>query len=587
MNRLVLMCDTMLSRGTSMKFLQGSFLQGSRLARWIGNGARNAVAPSSEEGEADAFSSSLADEKEMFEMHRPLCEKVLCLMLTLRELSSEWFARTFSDDDKESLTHLMQEYHMASIEVVIHDKLRRVWFTVPAEVSLIAGTMRDNFVEDVDRSTSETKLLEFNEFVKRSFESVQHLQYLQSKGVANVFSANNMDMFLTSRFTCTILLNTMMLLSYDVTDLDGTEVFSLDALFTEATTIGIITFFGYTHLFFASMIVLQFLVVQAPLLLMKYGNVVQILSDWPNSQLLTHLCMLLFSVFGNLPSPYGSPALFCLSLLEVFNRFPTAKIVLDAVFTNFSQLVLTFAVVMVLLFICATMHFFNMRGEVSDDYPLCDSLFSCFMMYVNLGTRMGGGIGDIMDTEDYFTGFIYRWFYFVIINIIMMNIVFGIIVDTFGELRGEKIAKMEDRTGICFICGHERVVFEREGKGFQTHIDEDHNMWQYLNFLLYILLLDKDDLNALESHLYKCLYESSSIKNIMFYPQQRALILQQSKMDEVASEHEQLLEQQRLLQESQFAAMDDKISELAGDVGAMRDTLAAIFEATKERNERT
>lgn len=43
-------------------------------------------------------------------------------------------------------------------------------------------------------------------------------------------------------------------------------------------------------------------------------------------------------------------------------------------------------------------------------------------------------------------------FYNVVLMIIMLNILFGIILDTFGDLREVKKAKDADMTGLCFIC---------------------------------------------------------------------------------------------------------------------------------------
>lgn len=51
-----------------------------------------------------------------------------------------------------------------------------------------------------------------------------------------------------------------------------------------------------------------------------------------------------------------------------------------------------------------------------------------------------------------------RFFYDNISNIglaiIMLNIVGGIIIDTFGSLREEENAKLADKDDNCFICGN-------------------------------------------------------------------------------------------------------------------------------------
>ena len=45
-------------------------------------------------------------------------------------------------------------------------------------------------------------------------------------------------------------------------------------------------------------------------------------------------------------------------------------------------------------------------------------------------------------------------------------VIFGIIIDTFADLRGIQQAKEEDMRGVCFICGLDRAAFDRNGVNF-------------------------------------------------------------------------------------------------------------------------
>ena len=40
-------------------------------------------------------------------------------------------------------------------------------------------------------------------------------------------------------------------------------------------------------------------------------------------------------------------------------------------------------------------------------------------------------------------------------------------------------------------------------QGFKDHVYEDHNMWNYLYFVLYLGTLYKNDRNAVENYVYK------------------------------------------------------------------------------------
>jgi len=48
---------------------------------------------------------------------------------------------------------------------------------------------------------------------------------------------------------------------------------------------------------------------------------------------------------------------------------------------------------------------------------------------------------------------IYDLLFFFIVIIIVLNLIFGVIIDTFADLRSEKQTKEEILKNSCFICG--------------------------------------------------------------------------------------------------------------------------------------
>ena len=59
-----------------------------------------------------------------------------------------------------------------------------------------------------------------------------------------------------------------------------------------------------------------------------------------------------------------------------------------------------------------------------------------------MGMRFGGGIGDGLDVLDYSEGHflirnVFDISFFVLINVVLLNIIFGLIIDAFAELRDE------------------------------------------------------------------------------------------------------------------------------------------------------
>lgn len=97
--------------------------------------------------------------------------------------------------------------------------------------------------------------------------------------------------------------------------------------------------------------------------------------------------------------------------------------------------------------------------------------------------------------------------FFFVVLIVMLNIIFGIIIDTFAELRTNKVERLEDTREKCFICGVDRGEFNKASDstlgGFHTHYHADHNMWAYFYFMVHIWEQDKDDDDGLELYVRK------------------------------------------------------------------------------------
>jgi hypothetical protein len=101
----------------------------------------------------------------------------------------------------------------------------------------------------------------------------------------------------------------------------------------------------------------------------------------------------------------------------------------------------------------------NRKGD-----SICQSMMHCFLSNINYGLRGGGGIGENLPTQtaakENIQGFYFRAVYdltfFLVVITILLNIIFGIIIDTFAQLRSLKDETESDMKNICFICNHER-----------------------------------------------------------------------------------------------------------------------------------
>lgn len=54
---------------------------------------------------------------------------------------------------------------------------------------------------------------------------------------------------------------------------------------------------------------------------------------------------------------------------------------------------------------------------------------------------------------------------------------------------------------MCFICGYERTVFEKQEKKFSDHKEVEHNLWSYAFYLFYLKCKNPDDFTGIEYYI--------------------------------------------------------------------------------------
>jgi hypothetical protein len=146
------------------------------------------------------------------------------------------------------------------------------------------------------------------------------------------------------------------------------------------------------------------------------------------------------------------------------------------------------------------------------------------------GLRSGGGVGDVFNVS-----IAKRWLlditFFFVVNVGMLNLVGGVIITTFGQLRENKMRRTEDTLNVCFICSIDKQVFDRasdEPDGFQTHIKVDHNMWNYLYYIFLLWEQDRDDDDGLEQFVRRAI----DANEIIWFPTNKAIRLNQAATKE-------------------------------------------------------
>jgi len=81
----------------------------------------------------------------------------------------------------------------------------------------------------------------------------------------------------------------------------------------------------------------------------------------------------------------------------------------------------------------------------------------------------------------------------------------GIIVSTFSAIREESEQKADDEENRCFICSIDKSEFEKRKISFQNHIKKEHNVKDYINFIITLRLTPNKDLDSNQGYIKECI----------------------------------------------------------------------------------
>ena len=193
---------------------------------------------------------------------------------------------------------------------------------------------------------------------------------------------------------------------------------------------------------------------------------------------------------------------YSFTLLEGCTRRQELQRILSAVTTNYISLLYTGLLAVVVIYIYGGLGWafysadYDITREFGDESENvgCRTFVECLLTHLNYGLRDDQGIGDVMSVVDLqkdsfgrlLGRVVFDVSYWIIIVVMLLSIVSGIIIDTFGQLRDKKNSVDALLARRCFICGIDSNSFQRQGQGFDYHVRHEHNMWAYLFIRQYL-----------------------------------------------------------------------------------------------------
>ena len=429
------------------------------------------------------------------------------------------------------------EKYTASIEIYNNKSghVSRIFFPVSADFYYLTDETRNNFIENVDRSNTQTKIMdlmlhsehlmshmEMEYFSRYRFLGLNYntmYDYLRdfTHIVAVIVAAVNLvsldevngrpvqsllsfsiEVVLTG---IQILVSFLILALWIITRLTKRLTKCWESRVTHAVHHHTITFFpvhpgateGVIHTLKNGRIVLMLkgpnLEQSIDILSMRFLpiNLYFLAGD---ATLLWHLIYFFICLTSLL-----HPVLSALQLLDIAFTSDTVSRISAVIWHNAQSFVWTITMLLIAVYIYTIVGFYFLQGRFTNDTygHFCSDTYECFIAVLNLGLRSGGGIAEQLEPVpydptrkiQYLVHALFDLSFYVIIILMLLNFIFGMIIDAFVELRNRKNKIEEDKKNVCFICGIQRSEYERYAN-FDKHIENDHNYWHYIAYLLYL-----------------------------------------------------------------------------------------------------
>ena len=300
---------------------------------------------------------------------------------------------------------------------------------------------------------------------------------------------------------------------------------------------GVLIFLEVVQLINAGVILFSFLGNYGLLLLRNIRN---------DKMLFYHLIYLL----GCFSALFFTPLVNAVLLFDIVVRDETFQNVIRSVTRNGKSILVTAVFGLIVIYIFSVIGFvylpedFENETEFNGKERVCDTLLICIVTTLNEGLRNGGGIGDMLKPKSVHEPLfpfrvVYDLLFFFIVIIITLNLIFGVIIDTFADLRAEKNEAEENRRNTCFICGLNRSEFEHKAVTFDEHIKRDHNLWNYLYFVVHLKTKDVTEYTGPESFVKDLITK----RNLEWFPRLRTVSIDPETQEDEALELKQLKDQ--------------------------------------------
>jgi len=139
----------------------------------------------------------------------------------------------------------------------------------------------------------------------------------------------------------------------------------------------------------------------------------------------------------------------------------------------------------------------------------CGSLLECSLTVMHQGLLRGEGAVTADLSYDYSNNNhdlqvgSFDMLFWIVVTIVLLNCVFGIMLDTFAALRKEQEKQQDTVHNYCFICCAHRSAFASP-REFADHREQEHSLKDYVYLMQRVSTLPKMERSGFESFVAQC-----------------------------------------------------------------------------------
>ena len=420
----------------------------------------------------------------------PRKSKILKVNINSEEHALYHELKDLKNSEKFRLACKFFSDNSASIELLRDGKLEKINFFLPVYSGSLQSDVKEQFQVSVDRSSSKSKVFDLQREAKYLIRRAK--QEYKIKQSVNKYKVFNLiyeypHLWSTLGFYSLLLCVVVILFSYHYEEdsenpistpvfmghfynFDGSDtvktftrwffivigvVITLSAMIREISDFTRIAPLYFTELKFHQLMDYGLVGSYYRLFRHHFGNFVTLFHDNPLlGYYFLYICCGVLGIFVH-------PFFYSILLTEVVLRFKLLQSIINAVWGPRIQLAYTFLLFWIIVYLFAIYAYETKeyQFETSHLTHLYHYLFRVYDITFKYDSGVGGYFQDTMRIP--YRDVLYDSLFNLIVVMIMLDIVSGLIIDTFGALRLQYEERLRDMNNRCFICGINKEIFDR------------------------------------------------------------------------------------------------------------------------------